>query len=50
MFPVSQKSVLKLLGYHPNNNGRKAKPSIGLGSIFYLRSDPGIDATAVRLS
>jgi hypothetical protein len=50
MFPISQKSALKLLGYHPNNKGHKAKPSIGLGSLFYLQSDPGIDATAARLS
>jgi hypothetical protein len=42
MFPVSQKSALKLLGYHPNNKAHKAKPSIGLGSLFNLQSDPGI--------
>jgi hypothetical protein len=50
MFPVSPKSALKLLGYHPNNNGHRAKQGIGHGSLFYLQSDPGIDAAAARLS
>jgi hypothetical protein len=50
MFPVSQKSALKLLGYHPNNKGHKSKAEYWSWLAFYLQSDPGIDATAARLS
>jgi hypothetical protein len=50
MFPVSQQTALNLRGRHPNKEATESQAAYWSWLAFYLQSDPGINATAARLS